>query len=103
MADESYHIGGPLALDSYLNSDRILSVARLTSSEAIHPGYGFLSENQEFAISCAEADVKFIGPSPQAMAQMASKSDSKNIMESAKNAVPVTPGYHGENQEPGFL
>ena len=74
----------------------------MTGAEAIHPGYGFLSENQDFATQCSIKNIKFIGPTPEAMAQMASKSDSKRIMENAKNKVPVTPGYHGDNQDPDF-
>ena len=101
MATEGYHIGGSTPLESYLRMDRVLEVALESNSEAIHPGYGFLSENPTFADLCEQNGVKFIGPPSLAMKQMASKSESKDIM--IKANVPVTPGYHGENQDPEFL
>jgi 3-methylcrotonyl-CoA carboxylase alpha subunit len=99
--DEAVHIGGPLPQDSYLRGERILDAARRSGAEAIHPGYGFLSENAAFAAACAQAGVVFIGPSAQAIAAMGSKSSAKALMEKA--GVPLTPGYHGERQEPDFL
>jgi len=99
--DESVHIGGARPQDSYLRGDAILEAARKTGAEAIHPGYGFLSENADFARACATAGVVFIGPSPEAIAAMGSKSAAKSLMEKA--AVPLTPGYHGDRQEPDYL
>ncbi|HET7649361.1 MAG TPA: acetyl/propionyl/methylcrotonyl-CoA carboxylase subunit alpha [Gammaproteobacteria bacterium] len=96
MADESVHIGPAKASESYLDMDRILAAAKQTGAEAIHPGYGFLSENSEFARHCKQAGVVFIGPSPESMDAMASKSAAKALMEKA--GVPVTPGYHGDDQ-----
>ncbi|HVA56181.1 MAG TPA: acetyl-CoA carboxylase biotin carboxylase subunit [Gammaproteobacteria bacterium] len=97
MADEAIYIGAARAAESYLNIDRILAAARQTGAEAIHPGYGFLSENSEFARRCKKAGVVFIGPSPESMDAMASKSAAKTLMENA--GVPVVPGYHGEDQD----
>jgi 3-methylcrotonyl-CoA carboxylase alpha subunit len=99
--DEAVHIGGPRAQDSYLRGERILEAARQTGAQAIHPGYGFLSENAEFAAACAAAGIVFVGPSPTAIAAMGSKSAAKALMEKA--GVPLTPGYHGDRQEPDYL
>ena len=99
--DEAVHIGGSRPQDSYLRGDVILEAARRTGAEAIHPGYGFLSENAEFAAACARAGIVFVGPSPEAIAAMGSKSAAKALMEKA--GVPLTPGYHGERQEPDYL
>ncbi|MBI1362439.1 MAG: acetyl-CoA carboxylase biotin carboxylase subunit [Proteobacteria bacterium] len=101
MADEAVHIGGAQAADSYLKVDAILDAAKRTGAQAIHPGYGFLSENAGFAKACKKAGVVFIGPSEQAIIDMGSKSGAKAIMEKAK--VPTLPGYHGENQDADFL
>jgi 3-methylcrotonyl-CoA carboxylase alpha subunit len=101
MADEAVLIGGAEARDSYLVVDRILDAATSTGAQAIHPGYGFLSENHEFAEACARAGVVFIGPPASAIRAMGSKSAAKALMEKAE--VPLTPGYHGDNQEPSFL
>ncbi|HJV46582.1 MAG TPA: acetyl-CoA carboxylase biotin carboxylase subunit [Bacillota bacterium] len=90
MADEAYLIGGPRVIESYLNIDNILQVARLAEVEAIHPGYGLLSENAEFARRCEEAGIVFIGPSPDVMSRMGSKIESRKAMEEA--GVPVVPG-----------
>jgi 3-methylcrotonyl-CoA carboxylase alpha subunit len=100
-ADRAYPIGPAPARDSYLNIDRIIETARAAGAEAIHPGYGFLSENPAFAEACAEAGIVFVGPPPSAMRAMGSKSSAKALME--KSAVPLLPGYHGERQEPAFL
>ena len=99
--DEAVPIGGPLPHDSYLRGDVILEAARRSGAAAIHPGYGFLSENAGFARDCAAAGIVFIGPSPEAIEAMGSKSAAKTLME--KSGVPLTPGYHGASQEPGFL
>src|SRR6186713_2359103 len=99
--DEAVHIGGPRPQESYLRGDVILEAAKRTGAEAIHPGYGFLSENAEFAVACARAGIVFIGPSPEAIAAMGSKSSAKSLLEKA--GVPLTPGYHGERQEPDYL
>ena len=101
LADEAVHIGGSPARDSYLVADKIIDAARRTGAEAIHPGYGFLSENAGFAEACAKAGLVFIGPPPAAIRAMGSKSEAKKIMEKAK--VPLVPGYHGDQQAPAFL
>ena len=97
MADEAVHIGPARAAESYLDAERILAVAKATGAEAVHPGYGFLSENEDFARACAKAGIVFIGPTPEAIDLMGSKSAAKALMEKAK--VPVTPGYHGDKQD----
>jgi 3-methylcrotonyl-CoA carboxylase alpha subunit len=101
LADEARRIGPPEARASYLNAAAILAAARDTAAEAIHPGYGFLSENEDFAAACARAGIVFIGPTPEAIAAMGDKSAAKRLMEKA--GVPLVPGYHGEKQEPAFL
>ena len=90
MADEAYLIGGSRVAESYLNIDKILEVARLSEAEAIHPGYGLLSENAEFARRCEEEGLIFIGPSPEVISKMGSKIESRKAMEEA--GVPVVPG-----------
>ncbi len=101
QADEAYVIGGPRPAESYLRGDTILEVARACGAEAIHPGYGFLSENENFARAVEAAGLAFIGPTPEAIAQMGLKDRAKAIMEQA--GVPVVPGYHGEQQDDTFL
>jgi 3-methylcrotonyl-CoA carboxylase alpha subunit len=101
MADEACHIGPAPAGESYLRGDLILAAARKSGAQAIHPGYGFLSENAGFARECAAAGIVFIGPPVAAIEAMGSKSAAKRIMEGAK--VPLVPGYHGENQDARFL
>jgi 3-methylcrotonyl-CoA carboxylase alpha subunit len=101
LADEARHIGAAAARSSYLNAEAILAAARATGAEAIHPGYGFLSENEDFAAACAGAGAVFVGPSAEAIAAMGDKSAAKRLMEQA--GVPLVPGYHGENQDPDFL
>ncbi|RHY61190.1 hypothetical protein DYB38_000842 [Aphanomyces astaci] len=96
MADEAYRLGPPPAAESYLLFDEILRIAKESGAQAIHPGYGFLSENAAFAKACATAGVEFIGPPVAAIEAMGSKSASKDIMIAA--GVPVTPGYHGDDQ-----
>jgi 3-methylcrotonyl-CoA carboxylase alpha subunit len=101
QADEAYHIGGARPVDSYLKGDVILAIAKRAGAEAIHPGYGFLSENEHFARACEAAGIVFIGPTAKSIEQMGSKSAAKALMEKA--GVPVVPGYHGDNQDPAFL
>ncbi|RJG03986.1 acetyl/propionyl/methylcrotonyl-CoA carboxylase subunit alpha [Noviherbaspirillum sedimenti] len=101
LADEAVLIGGAEARASYLVAERILEAAKQTGAQAIHPGYGFLSENEEFAEACERAGVVFIGPPASAIRAMGSKSAAKALMEKA--GVPLTPGYHGDRQEPEFL
>jgi 3-methylcrotonyl-CoA carboxylase alpha subunit len=100
-ADEAYLIGPPPAKESYLRGTRILEVARSAGAQAVHPGYGFLSENEDFAAACERAGVVFIGPPAAAIRAMGSKSAAKTIMEKA--GVPLVPGYHGDDQDPTFL
>jgi 3-methylcrotonyl-CoA carboxylase alpha subunit len=99
--DEAVHIGGNAPRDSYLRSERILEAARSTGAQAIHPGYGFLSENEDFAQACADAGLVFIGPPAAAIKAMGLKAESKQLMEKA--GVPLVPGYHGAAQDPGLL
>jgi 3-methylcrotonyl-CoA carboxylase alpha subunit len=101
LADEAVRLGPPPSRESYLRGDLILQAARDTGAEAIHPGYGFLSENEAFAQACADAGVVFIGPPPAAIHAMGSKSAAKALMERA--GVPLVPGYHGDEQAPAFL
>ena len=101
MADEAMHIGPSPARDSYLVAEKIIAAARHTGAEAVHPGYGFLSENAGFAEACAKAGLVFIGPPPSAIRAMGSKSEAKKIMEKAR--VPLVPGYHGDDQSPDLL
>lgn len=100
-ANRAYPIGGSSPRESYLDISRIIEAARLAGADAIHPGYGFLSENPEFADACAAAGIVFVGPPASAMRAMGSKSSAKALME--KSAVPLLPGYHGDRQEADFL
>ena len=99
--DESVHIGGSAPKDSYLRWERIIEAAKATGAQAIHPGYGFLSENEEFARACADAGLVFIGPPPSAIKAMGLKAESKQLMEKA--GVPLVLGYHGRDQNPELL
>src|SRR5512132_3999981 len=99
--DEALHIGGSAPKDSYLRWERIIEAAKATGAQAIHPGYGFLSENEAFARACAEAGLVFIGPPPSAIQAMGLKAESKQLMEKA--GVPLVPGYHGANQDQVLL
>lgn len=101
MADSAYCIGEPPAKDSYLNIPAIITAARETGAQAIHPGYGFLSENPLFAQACADEGIVFIGPSINAINAMASKKVAKQLLETSN--VPLTPGYHGDNQDDDHL
>ncbi len=96
FADEAVRVGAAASRDSYLNISKIIEAAQATRADAIHPGYGFLSENAEFAESCAAAGLTFIGPTPQAIRQMGLKSAARRLM--AEAGVPVVPGYDGEDQ-----
>lgn len=101
LADEAIHIGASPSSESYLVGQKIIDAALKTGAQAIHPGYGFLSENASFAESCVENNLVFIGPPTSAIEAMGSKSAAKNIMEKAN--VPLVPGYHGSNQDPALL
>ena len=101
FCDEAVHIGGSAPKDSYLCWEKIIDAAKSTGAEAIHPGYGFLSENEAFAQACADNGLVFIGPSPSAIKAMGLKAESKQLMEKA--GVPLVPGYHGSDQSPDLL
>ena len=101
MADEAVHIGPSPAAESYLVIDKILQACKDTGADAVHPGYGFLSENPTFARALKKAGITFIGPAPESMEAMGLKDAAKKLMVEA--GVPVTPGYHGEDQHPEFL
>jgi 3-methylcrotonyl-CoA carboxylase alpha subunit len=101
LADEAYPIGPAPARESYLVIDKIIAVAKQAKAEAIHPGYGFLSERAEFAEACAESGIVFVGPPASAIRAMGLKDGAKSLMQKA--GVPVVPGYHGAMQEPKFL
>ena len=101
VCDEAVHIGGSAPKDSYLRWERIIEAAQATGAQAIHPGYGFLSENEDFAQACAAAGLVFIGPPASAIKDMGLKAESKQLMEKA--GVPLVPGYHGSDQDPALL
>ncbi|MDP3668405.1 MAG: acetyl/propionyl/methylcrotonyl-CoA carboxylase subunit alpha [Telluria sp.] len=101
VCDEAVLIGPAAAQESYLCGDKIIAVALATGAQAVHPGYGFLSENADFAEACEQAGLVFIGPPASSMRAMGSKSAAKTLMETAN--VPLVPGYHGEQQDPDFL
>ena len=101
LADEAHEIGGSQAKDSYLKSQVIIEIAKKSGAEAIHPGYGFLSENEQFASDCEAADIRFIGPTANSIRLMGLKDQAKIAMEKA--GVPVVPGYDGEKQDADFL
>ena len=88
-------------IESYLDIAAVIAAARATRTQAIHPGYGFLSENAEFAAACRAAGIVFVGPTPEAIAAMGDKAAAKQLMERAR--VPLVPGYHGEKQDAAFL
>ncbi len=99
--DEAVHIGGNAPKDSYLRGERIIAAALQCGAQAVHPGYGFLSENEEFAQACADAGLVFIGPPPAAIKAMGLKAQSKVLM--GRAGVPLVPGYHGVDQDPALL
>ncbi|MGE4315858.1 acetyl/propionyl/methylcrotonyl-CoA carboxylase subunit alpha [Acinetobacter sp.] len=101
LADEAIYIGESPAAQSYLQVDRIIQAAKSSGAQAIHPGYGFLSENDQFALACKDNNIIFIGPPVEAILAMGLKATSKALMEKA--GVPLTPGYHGSNQDAAFL
>src|SRR4051795_697177 len=101
MADEARLIGPPSPRQSYLDIEEVVAAASDSGAEAVHPGYGFLSENAEFAEACAAAGIVFIGPSPEAIRAMGSKAAAKALMEA--HGVPVVPGYHGADQDEARL
>ena len=100
-ADEAVPLGGTTAAESYLDIDAVLEAAARTGADAIHPGYGFLSENEDFARAVEAAGLTFIGPTPEAIEKMGLKDRAKAIMEKA--GVPVVPGYHGADQDDKLL
>jgi 3-methylcrotonyl-CoA carboxylase alpha subunit len=99
--DQAVHIGGSAPKDSYLRWEHILEAAKASGAQAVHPGYGFLSENEAFAQACADAGLVFIGPPPSAIKAMGLKAESKQLMEKA--GVPLVPGYHAADQDPALL
>ncbi len=99
--DEAVHVGGSSPKDSYLRWEKIIAAAQATGAQAIHPGYGFLSENEEFAQACADAGLVFIGPPASSIKAMGLKAESKRLMGLA--GVPLVPGYHGADQDPALL
>ena len=99
--DEAAHIGASPPKESYLRGDRVIAAALATGAQAIHPGYGFLSENEGFAQACADAGLVFIGPPPSAIKAMGLKAEAKQLMDQA--GVPLVPGYHGADQDPALL
>ncbi|HMV93968.1 MAG TPA: acetyl/propionyl/methylcrotonyl-CoA carboxylase subunit alpha, partial [Thauera aminoaromatica] len=101
LADEAVLIGPAAARESYLVIDKIIAAAKQTGAQAIHPGYGFLSENEDFCHACEREGIVFIGPPVSAIRAMGSKSEAKKLMEAA--GVPLTPGYHGDDQDPAWL
>ena len=101
LADEAWPIGGPRPDESYLRGDAIIEVARESGAQAIHPGYGFLSENTAFSRACIDVGIVFVGPDPESIEAMGSKAAAKHLM--AKHDVPLVPGYDGDNQDNTFL
>src|SRR3954469_16610406 len=101
MADEAVHIGPSPARESYLVGDKIIAAAKATKADAIHPGYGFLSENADFAQAVIDAGLIWVGPKPDSIRAMGLKDAAKKLM--AEASVPVTPGYLGEDQDPKRL
>ena len=101
MADSGYYVGENKSSESYLKMEKIIEIAKISGAEAIHPGYGFLSENCQFVELCERNNIKFIGPPSSAIRAMGSKIESKKIMENAM--VPIVPGYFGDNQDRAYL
>jgi len=101
MADQAYRVGEAPARSSYLDGRAILKIAQLSGAQAVHPGYGFLSENAEFAEACEAAGIVFIGPPASAIRAMGGKSEAKALMRTSN--IPLVPGYHGVDQDPAHL
>jgi 3-methylcrotonyl-CoA carboxylase alpha subunit len=101
LADEAYSLGSGPALQTYLDIEKVIAVAKKAGADAIHPGYGFLSENAKFATALKKAGIIFIGPPEDAITLMGSKKESKQKMESI--GIPLVPGYHGDDQDAGLL
>src|SRR5690625_5802826 len=101
ICDVAVYVGGSEARESYLQIEKIIAAAQKTVAQAIHPGYGFLAENEAFANACKDAGILFVGPPAQAISAMGDKSAAKSLMKAA--GVPLVPGYHGDNQETEFL
>ena len=101
LADEAHRLGPAPASQSYLDAEKVLEIAKISGADAIHPGYGFLSENADFSQACADAGIIFVGPGADAIRAMGQKDRAKSLMQQA--GVPVVPGYHGDNQDPEFL
>ncbi|MFN7634512.1 MAG: biotin carboxylase N-terminal domain-containing protein, partial [Acetobacteraceae bacterium] len=101
MADTAVRIGPAPARESYLDPAAVIAAARASGAQAVHPGYGFLSENAAFAEACAAAGLVFVGPPPAAIRAMGGKSEAKALMQAA--GVPTVPGYHGDDQDPARL
>lgn len=101
QADQAVHIGGSRPAESYLCIDKIIAAAKHTGADGVHPGYGFLSENADFAEACEQAGMLFVGPSAASMRKMGSKAGAKLLMQA--HGVPVVPGYTGEDQDPALL
>src|SRR6185369_16064470 len=99
--DEAVFIGGSSPRESYLRHEPLIEAARATGAQAIRPGYGFLSENEDFAQACADAGIVFVGPPASAIKAMGLKAESKRLMEAA--GVPLVPGYHGADQSEALL
>ena len=95
-ADQAVRIGAALPVQSYLNIDAVIAAAKAAGADAVHPGYGFLAENEDFALACRDAGLVFIGPSPDAIKAMGNKAGAKEIMRKA--GVPCVPGYQGDDQ-----
>ena len=101
MADQAVCLGGASALENYLDMDAVLGAIREIGADSVHPGYGFLAENAEFADRVTAQGVKFVGPASEVIRTMGSKIEAKNLIE--KTGIPVVPGYSGENQNAAFL
>src|SRR5262245_35284310 len=101
VCDEAHAIGASPPAQSYLSIDKLIATAKAARAECIHPGYGFLSENADFAQACLDAGIVFVGPPAQAIRAMGLKDRAKRLMEKA--GIPVVPGYHGDRQDPKFL
>lgn len=98
VADEAVLLGSPVASDSYLNIEKIIAACKQTGADAVHPCYGFLSENPKFAAACTKNDIVFIGPSPDSMLSLGNKAAAKALMAAKCPSVPLIPGYDGDDQ-----